>query len=187
MSPYLAFLPAEPQPDHSFSVAPPHLLAMSGGRPLIEIWCFLHLAIIHTAYRSRRRTVDVSTKGICMSRRSSKSVQLFLVAALFGFSALLLAGAAQRSSIGDQHLFRANAPALTIIRSAALPGRETVLPGHSRYGSHALPRWFTPTPLLAALHIVAPEFSASVPAPEVASSLAAAPRTTGPSRAPPAA
>src|SRR5690348_4653461 len=121
-----------------------------------------------------------------MARRSPTSIQLSLIAALFGLSALLLGGAAQGSSKADQHLFRGDAPGLTTTQRAALPGRESVLPGHSRYGSHPLPRSFAAAPLPGTLRIVTPEFAASLLARENARSLATASRTTGPSRAPPA-
>jgi hypothetical protein len=147
----------------------------------------LHLLFIHNLRRSRESTAGVSSRGTGMSRRSSSSVRLWLLTTLFGLGALLPAAAVQNSSAVEQHLLREDAPALAASQTAVLPERESLLPANVRHSSHALPRTSTPTLPLRTAWLPTPEFATSAPAPEHTRAIAQTPRTTGPSRAPPAA
>ena len=124
-----------------------------------------------------------------MSRCSSASVRLWLVAALFGLNALLPASAtadnvaAHSSNATGQLLFLNDALAY-----APAPGTESIAPARLRHGSHALlPRTSAPAPLFPVTHFIAPKFADRLPARENAPTVAATPRPSGPSRAPPAA
>ena len=121
-----------------------------------------------------------------MSRRSTSSVRLWLVAALFGFNALLLAsavgdGAITRDATG-QLSFQSDVPAY-----ASIPSTEAVVPAHTRHASHALPRTSASAMLSQATSMVAPAFAGDLPVRENVLALGNTPRSTGPSRAPPAA
>lgn len=129
-----------------------------------------------------------------MSRRSSASVRLWLVAALFGLGALLPAGAtpesaaARGASTTGQFLLQSDRLMPEALAYAPVPGTESITPARLRHLSPALlPRTSAPAPFLPVTHFVAPRFADRLPARENAPTVVATPRPAGHSRAPPVA
>ena len=125
-----------------------------------------------------------------MRRLGQTSVQLWLVAALFGLSGLLLAGAAPH----DEAAAAADAfqkDALTTgawQHAAALPSNTGALtPEYLRHASRALQRTSTSATLFGKAAIVARVFTEDLSAYENLLPLGDRSRTSGPSRAPPSA
>lgn len=130
------------------------------------------------AQRERRLIVS-------MSRRSLASIRLWLVATLFGLSALLAAGGMQGPA-DAVHGNRAQAFA------AGTPSVEPFAPVHLRRVApsrlvHALPRTSASASLFRAASAVPPIFAHSLALHEHVAALTVASLSTGPSRAPPAA
>ncbi|MGA9716995.1 MAG: hypothetical protein WBQ79_01845 [Acidobacteriaceae bacterium] len=124
-----------------------------------------------------------------MSRRSSVSIQLWLVAALFGLSALVPAGAA-RDRADAVHANQAQAFAAST--DAVRPGAEPFAATHLRRVLHrrlvhALPRTSASAPLFQAARVVPPSFAHRLAVREHVTALTTASLSTGPSRAPPTA
>lgn len=122
-----------------------------------------------------------------MSRRSTASIRLWLVAALFGLNALLLTGITQdstalRDAAADQFSFHDDGPVY-----ATVPGTDAVAPAHVRHVSRALLRASSPALASQAASLLAPVFTGDQLASENMVALGNSPRPTGPSRAPPAA
>jgi hypothetical protein len=120
-----------------------------------------------------------------MSRRSTASVRFWLVAALFGFNALLLTGAARDGVVAHSAAGRLSLQ-YDAAAYAAVPG-EAVAPAHVRHVSHALLRTSASALLPHATWIAAPAFAGDLTVRENVLALGGTPRPTGPSRAPPAA
>jgi hypothetical protein len=129
-----------------------------------------------------------------MYRRSSASYRLWLVAALFGLSALLPTGAAhvresaRPADVNSAHSAQDTAATQETVVSSAELFAPAHLRGvlHSRL-VHALPRTSAPATLFRASGLIAPSFAKGLPARENVTALSGAPRTPGPSRAPPVA
>jgi hypothetical protein len=122
-----------------------------------------------------------------MSRQSNASVRLWLFAALFAVGALLPAVAARNSGIAGHSLLQSDARATGLLDHAAAPASESLVPAHLRHTSHALPRTSLAATLLRTATIVAPAFSGDLTEREHVAPLGDAPRSSGLSRAPPAA
>jgi hypothetical protein len=129
-----------------------------------------------------------------MSRRSFASFRLWLVAVLFGLSALLTTGAAHpRESAGSADVSSAHsAQDATATQETAASSAELFAPSHLRGVSHprlvhALLRTSAPATLFRASCLIAPSFAKRLTARENVTALSGAPRTPGPSRAPPVA
>lgn len=123
-----------------------------------------------------------------MSRRSTASIRLWLVAALFGLNALLLAGVAQdgvalRDAAADQFSFQHDDG----LAYTGIPGTDAVAPAHVRHVSRALLRASSPALPSQAASLFAPVFTGDRPVSENMVALGICPRPTGPSRAPPVA
>jgi hypothetical protein len=124
-----------------------------------------------------------------MSRRSSASVRLWLVAALFGLSSLLPAGAVARGSATTGQFFLQNDRLMPeALAYAPVADTESIAPARLRHLSHALlPRASAPAPFLPVTHFVTPRFADRLTARRNAPTVVATWRPAGYSRAPPAA
>jgi hypothetical protein len=147
-----------------------------------------------TPHAHVRGMTGVSQSGTRMPRRSSASFRLWLVAALFGLSALLPTGAAHaRESARPADVSSAHAAQdAAATPDTGVSGADLFAPAHLRGVSHprlvhALPRTSTPATLFRASCVIAPSFARRLPARESVMALSSAPRSPGPSRAPPVA